>query len=156
MGQHLTTPMEACSQPATKPAPRLLDVFRDIARRKGFAHPTVGAWAAWVTSLVNYTRRRHLRELKIGEVGQFLEKVAEQAPEPLVAIEEARQALEFLAKNGDIQGCFREITSFEKARQTRSWKREPGTGRWLGSTPGTRSRSRCRTERGCGGPPRTD
>jgi hypothetical protein len=82
---------------AAKPAPpRLLDVLRETAQQKGHSPATITAWIRWVAGFVRFHRQRHPREMKAMEVGRFLQSVGQQARDPLVAIEEARTALEFL------------------------------------------------------------
>jgi Phage integrase, N-terminal SAM-like domain len=79
--------------------PRLLDVLRDTARRQGHDDRTIIAFVNWVTLFVRYHGRRHPRELQVAEVSQFLEQVGNTARDPLIAIEEARIALEFLYRD---------------------------------------------------------
>ena len=82
---------EATSQPR-----RLLDVLRERARRIGHSEQTITRYEQWVTRLVRYHSGRHPRALQAADIGRFLEHVGRSAPQPLVAIEEARTAVEFL------------------------------------------------------------
>jgi hypothetical protein len=84
--------------PHASPAPKpgLLDVVRQTARRQGHSEQTITAFVSWVTIFVRFHARRHPRELQLEDVAQFLEQLGKTARDPLVAIEEARIALEFL------------------------------------------------------------
>jgi hypothetical protein len=74
----------------------LLEVLRETARRQGHSERTIAAFAAWVTLFVRFHGRRHPRGLQVGDIGRFLEQVGKTARDPLIAMEEARLALEFL------------------------------------------------------------
>jgi hypothetical protein len=76
--------------------PGLLEVLREQARHLGHAERTVAAYGEWVMSLVRFHSWRHPRQLQAGDVGRFLEHVAQSSRNPLAANEEARSAAEFL------------------------------------------------------------
>jgi integron integrase len=87
---------DVLAKEATSHPPRLLDVLRDRARRIGHSEPTITGYVQWVTGLVRYHSGRHPRALHAADIGRFLEHVGRSSKEPLVAIEEARTAVEFL------------------------------------------------------------
>jgi Phage integrase, N-terminal SAM-like domain len=87
------------SAATTPTSPRLLDVVRDTARREGHNERTIIAFVNWVTLFVRYHGRRNPRDLQLADVLQFLEQVGKTARDPLIAIEEARLALEFLYRD---------------------------------------------------------
>lgn len=76
--------------------PRLLDQVRQIALAR-FGRPEPGErHAEWIRRFVLFHGKRHPRELRAGEVGQFLEHVAQTEKDPLRCLEQAREALGFL------------------------------------------------------------
>ena len=87
---------EASAQEATSHPPRLLDVLRERARSIGHSERTISAYVQWVTRLVRFHSGRHPRALQAGDIGRFLEHVGRSCRNPLVAIEAARTAMEFL------------------------------------------------------------
>src|SRR6516225_8106676 len=87
---------EASAQEATSHPPRLLDVLRERARSIGHSEQTISAYVQWVTRLVRFHSGRHPRALQAGDIGRFLEHVGRSCRNPLVAIEAARTAMEFL------------------------------------------------------------
>jgi hypothetical protein len=68
----------------------------DTARRQGHSERTITALANWVTIFLRFHRPCHPRALQLCDVAQFLEQVGKTARDPVIAIEEARIALEFL------------------------------------------------------------
>lgn len=91
MPENAVPSKEATSQPL-----RLLDVLRERARCIGHSEHTTTRYEQWVTSLVRHHSGRHPRALQAPDISRFLEHVGRSAREPLVAIEEARTAIEFL------------------------------------------------------------
>jgi hypothetical protein len=86
----------APSNEATRRPLRLLDVLRERARCAGHSEQTITRYEQWVISLVRYHSGRHPRAMHVLDIGRFLEHVGRSAREPLVAVEEARTAVEFL------------------------------------------------------------
>jgi integron integrase len=86
-------PAQASGQP---PAPRLLDLLRQTAQRRGHAEPTLAAFANWVRRYVLFHGKRHPRELGRSDVLHFLEHVARSESNPLVALSSSHAALDFL------------------------------------------------------------
>jgi len=73
--------------------PRLLDQLRQIANQR-FGRPEPGErFAEWVRRFVLFHGKRHPRELRIADVGRFLEHVAHSQKDPLRCIEQAREGL---------------------------------------------------------------
>lgn len=94
----LPTPSPVAAGPAGRP--RLLDVLRETATRQGYAAATIGSFVFWITRFIRFHGLRHPQELRLPDVGRFLEQVAREAREPLIAIEAARTALAFLYHEG--------------------------------------------------------
>jgi hypothetical protein len=88
----------AAQQAASQP-PRLLDVLREGARRIGHSEQTITCYERWVIGLIRYHSGRHHRALQAADIGCFLEHVGLSSSNALVAIEEARTALEFLYRS---------------------------------------------------------
>jgi len=86
----------SAEQAATSHRPRLLEVLRERARRIGHSEQTITAYVQWVTRLVRFHSCRHPRALHAADIGRFLEHIGRNSQNPLVAIEEARTASEFL------------------------------------------------------------
>jgi integron integrase len=82
--------------PANQP-PRLLDQLRDVALAH-FGRPEPGQrFVEWTRRFILFHGKRHPRELGIGEVGQFLEHLAQsEKDDPLRSLEQAREAIGFL------------------------------------------------------------
>jgi Phage integrase, N-terminal SAM-like domain len=91
--------MSAASAPPTPPgpsAPRLLDQVRQAALTR-FGRPEPSErYADWTRRYILFHGRRHPRELDAGDVGRFLEHVAQTVPDPLRALEDGHEALTFL------------------------------------------------------------
>ncbi len=84
--------------PATPPPqpPRLLDLVRQVARTRFGQDGPGERYAHWTRRLVLFHDKRHPRDLSPGEVGRFLEQVAQTEKDPLNRLEEAHTALTFL------------------------------------------------------------
>jgi len=81
--------------PATPP-PRLLDRLHDAALAH-FARPEpADRYVGWARRFILFHGKRHPRELSLPEVGQYLDHLAHTEPDPLGALEQAREAIEFL------------------------------------------------------------
>ncbi len=79
------------------PSPlRLLDQLCQVARKRGHADWTVADSVKWVRRLVRFHGTRHPRDLRLAEVAQFLESVAQTEKNPVRAIAASREALAFL------------------------------------------------------------
>jgi hypothetical protein len=53
-------------------------------------------YASWTRRLILFHDRRHPRDLSPGDVGRFLENLAQTEKDPLDCLEEAHGALTFL------------------------------------------------------------
>src|SRR5262245_31003289 len=81
---------------ASPHAPRLLDLVRQVAQAR-FCQPGPGDRCAnWTRRLVLFHNKRHPRDLCPGDVGRFLEHVAQTEKDPLARLEEAHTSLTFL------------------------------------------------------------
>jgi hypothetical protein len=81
--------------PAPQP-PRLLDQLRQTAFTR-FGRPEPGdRYADWAHRYIVFHGKRHPRELGAGEVGRFLEHIAQSEKDPLRCLEQAHEALTFL------------------------------------------------------------
>jgi integron integrase len=78
------------------PPPRLLDLVRDVARRRFGPDGPSERYAHWTRRLVLFHGKRHPRELSPGDVFRFLEHVAQTEANALDQLEEAHTALTFL------------------------------------------------------------
>jgi len=76
--------------------PRLLDRVCQAARARGHSEWTVADYVKWVRRLVRFHGKRHPRELRLPDVAQFLESVAQTEKNPVRAIAASREALNFL------------------------------------------------------------
>ncbi len=77
-------------------APRLLDLVRQVAQQRyGQAAPG-DRCADWTRRLVLFHNKRHPSELSPGDVGRFLDHVAQTEKDPLARLEEAHASLTFL------------------------------------------------------------
>jgi integrase len=74
----------------------LLDQVCRVARDRGHAEWTVANDVQWVRRLVRFHGKRHPRDLRLPEVAQFLESVAQTEKNPVRAIAASREALHFL------------------------------------------------------------
>src|SRR5205814_10151206 len=84
--------------PGPQPS-RLLDQLRAAALSR-FGRPEPGErYAEWSRRYILFHSKRHPRDLGIGEVGRFLEHVAQGEKDPLRSLEQAHEALTFLYKD---------------------------------------------------------
>jgi hypothetical protein len=81
---------------AVPPSPRLLDQLRQAARELGHAEPTVALFVDWVRRFILFHDKRHPRELGRPAVAAFLEQTVLADPDPLVALDLCRRALDLL------------------------------------------------------------
>jgi hypothetical protein len=77
-------------------SPRLLEKLRHKALERGYGEDVANSHVDWCRRFILFHRKRHPREMGVGEVGQFLAHVAKVESEPLCAIAASRAALEFL------------------------------------------------------------
>jgi hypothetical protein len=85
------TAPQTVSQP-----PRLLDQLRLLAvNHYGRLEPG-DRHAEWVRRFILFHRKRHPRDLGVQEAGRFLDHLAQTEKDPLLALEQSREALEFL------------------------------------------------------------
>jgi hypothetical protein len=83
--------------PAALPkSPRLLDLVRQLARSRFGQDGPGERYAHWTLRLVRFHGKRHPRDLSPGEVGRFLEHVAQTEKDALPCLEQAHRALTFL------------------------------------------------------------
>jgi hypothetical protein len=75
--------------------PRLLDLLRQTALTSYGRSERAERHVAWVRWFL-FQGKRHPRELGLGEVGRFLEHLAQSNKDPLWSITQAREAVEFL------------------------------------------------------------
>jgi integron integrase len=76
--------------------PRLLDLVRQVALTR-FGQPgPADRCADWTRRLILFHHKRHPRDLSPGDVGRFLEHVAQTEKNALPCLEEAHAALSFL------------------------------------------------------------
>ncbi len=78
------------------PAPRLLDLVRQVAQERFGQEGPGQRYADWTRRLVLFHGKRHPRDLSPGDVGRFLEHVAQNERDALRCLEEAHTALTFL------------------------------------------------------------
>jgi hypothetical protein len=77
----------------------LLDQLRQTAFTR-FGRPEPGdRYADWAHRYIVFHGKRHPRELGAGEVGRFLEHIAQSEKDPLRCLEQAHEALTFLYKD---------------------------------------------------------
>ncbi len=86
--------MEAPAQP-----PRLLDLVRQVAQARFGQDGPAERYAGWARQLVLFHGKRHPQDLSPGDVGRFLEHVAQTEKDALSALEEAHAALTFLYRD---------------------------------------------------------
>jgi integron integrase len=88
--------------PAPSPppqTPRLLDLVRQVARDR-FGQVGPGErHAHWTRRLILFHGKRHPRELQHGDVGRFLQHVAQTEKDALACLEEAHAACTFLYRD---------------------------------------------------------
>ncbi len=81
--------------PSDQP-PRLLDLVRQVALARFGQTGPGDRFADWTRRLVLFSNKRHPRDLSPGDVGRFLEHVAQTEKDPLARLEEAHTSLTFL------------------------------------------------------------
>ena len=79
--------------------PKLLDRLRMAATTRGFVASIAEDFVRWTRRFILFHGTRHPNELGAAEVGQFLAHIARAEPDPLPAINQARQALDFLFRD---------------------------------------------------------
>jgi integron integrase len=82
--------------PAPPQPPRLLDLVRQVAQTRFGQDGPGQRYADWTRRLVLFHNKRHPRDLHLGDLGRFLEHVAQTEKDPLACLEEAHTALTFL------------------------------------------------------------
>jgi hypothetical protein len=82
--------------PAPPQPPRLLDLVRQVARSRFGQDGPGERHAQWVRRFILVHDKRHPRDLSAGDVGRFLEHVAQTEKDPLNCLEQAHAALTFL------------------------------------------------------------
>jgi integron integrase len=91
------------SQPPSPPAaaqlPRLLDLVRQVAHTRFGQDGPSERFVHWTRRLVLFHDKRHPRELSPGDVGRFLEHVAQTEKDPLNGLEQAHAALTFVYRD---------------------------------------------------------
>jgi hypothetical protein len=88
----------SAGSPGPQP-PRLLDQLREAAfTRFGWAEPGE-RYAEWSRRYIIFHGKHHPRDLGTGDVGRFLEYVAQSEKDPLRCLEHAHEALTFLYKD---------------------------------------------------------
>lgn len=91
--------MSTIPAPGAPQPPRLLDLVRQVARAR-FGQDGPGEhYADWTCRLVLFHGKRHPRELSPGDVGRFLEHVAQTEKASLDCLEHAHAALTFLYRD---------------------------------------------------------
>jgi integron integrase len=76
--------------------PRLLDLVRQVARTRFGQDGPAQCYADWTRRLILFHGKLHPRELSLGDVGRFLEYVAQTEKNALDHLEQAHTALSFL------------------------------------------------------------
>jgi integron integrase len=76
--------------------PRLLDLVRQIARDRFGQEEPAERYADWTRRLILFHDKRHPKDLSPGDVGRFLEHVAQSEKDALNSLEQAHTALTFL------------------------------------------------------------
>jgi integron integrase len=79
--------------------PRLLDQVRDTARHQGHSEPAAAARADWCERFIRFHGKRHPREMGVGEVGQFLDHLAQTESDPVRALAASRDAIALLYRD---------------------------------------------------------
>src|SRR5439155_24390827 len=92
----MSMPIEtSAASPGSQP-PRLLDQLRETAMAR-FGRPEPGhRYAEWARRYILFHGKRHPRDLGAGDVGRFLEHIAQSEKDPLPCLEQAHAALTFL------------------------------------------------------------
>ncbi len=81
---------------ASNQPPRLLNLVRQVAHARFGQSGPGDRCADWTRRLVLFYNKRHPCELSPGDVGRFLEHVAQTEKDPLARLEEAHTSLTFL------------------------------------------------------------
>ncbi len=103
------------------PAPRLLDLVRQVAQARFGQEGPGQRYADWTRRLVLFHGKRHPRDLSPGDVGRFLEHVAQNEKDALRCLEEAHTALTFL---------YQDVLGLDVGELPLAWAvREAGRGR---------------------------
>ena len=87
------------STPAIIQPPRLLDQVRDTARHQGHSEPAASARADWCERFIRFHGKRHPRAMGVGEVGQFLDHLAQTERDPVCALAASRDAIALLYRD---------------------------------------------------------
>ena len=95
MSRFPTPDPSALARPIAKPSP-LLERLRLAAQDRGDAGPTADYLVRWARAFILFHNKRHPSELGLAEATHFLEHVVKTAPEPLLALAQARSALMLL------------------------------------------------------------
>jgi hypothetical protein len=82
--------------PAAPQPPRLLDLVRQLAFSRYGQEGPGERHADWTRRFVLFHGKSHPRDLSPGDVGRFLEPVAQTEKDPLACLEQAHAALTFL------------------------------------------------------------
>ncbi|HKI32838.1 MAG TPA: phage integrase N-terminal SAM-like domain-containing protein [Gemmataceae bacterium] len=85
-----SSPVAVAPQP-----PRLLDLVRQVALARFGQDGPGERYAEWTRRLVLFHGKRHPRDLSPGDVGRFLEHVAQTEKDALNCLEQAHAALTF-------------------------------------------------------------
>jgi hypothetical protein len=76
--------------------PRLLDLVRQVARTRFGQEGPGQRHADWARRFILFHDKRHPRDLGLGDIGRFLEHVAQTEKDALACLEQAHAALAFL------------------------------------------------------------
>ena len=82
--------------PSPAQPPRLLDLVRERAYRHFGQDGPAQRHVHWTRRLIVFHSIRHLKDLSPGDVGRFLEHVAQTEKDPLNCLEQAHAALTYL------------------------------------------------------------
>jgi integron integrase len=86
------------SATAPQNKPKLLDLVRDVIRRKHFSIRTEQAYVDWIRRFILFHNKRHPREMAEGEVTDFLTHLAREGRVAASTQNQALSALLFLYK----------------------------------------------------------
>jgi integron integrase len=86
-------------EPTVMPPRRLLDQVRDTARNQGHSEPAASAMADWCERFIRFHGKRHPREMGVGEVGQFLNHLAQTESDAVRALAASRDAIAMLYRD---------------------------------------------------------
>ncbi len=73
-GQQSNHPLQA----NTNTLPRLMDQIHEVCRRRHLSKRTEEAYCFWIRQFIYHFNKRHPRELREGDVAQFLNHLAVQ------------------------------------------------------------------------------